>query len=574
MQISGICVIIYKKINTKGLLGMNRLIAVYCRVSTESENQLNSLSNQKQMFLERIEHDKDSLYDIFADEGLTGTKLNNRKEFNRMLELAGLDIIETIAEKRLANGNLDRRVKRKTTNFVLSDREPLFNYIYVKNTSRFARNTLSYDIVCKLRQKNVHIFFLEQNIDTSTYTQDLLLQLWQVFDANDSRDKSAKVLSGLEQSAKNNVIHTNKLIFGYEYDERDNSLKQIPHEAEIIRFIFESYSQGFGIRQIINRCNEMGYKTRKGKEFSKTTINRLLQNEKFCGLNQQLKWTSGIVFAKESYPKIRDDYSCIKNERIDAIISEELFYKCKALRESKHHHSVNIGVYNGISKYAGKIFCVHCHDVFISDKDKNKDSVREFYRCKTKKFRGVSVCKSRNVKKSELDEKILQDIDAKRLELCYTNTIKLLEQHLSHIDDIYSSDNEVLVSDIKKQIDSLKDEIKITFREYTRKKLSEDIYEEIVSEDNAKIEELQKKLDILEAPLLERDRQRDLLKIRIEKLKKRLLSPFTENDYLDCVKITITDKRIITEYSIREFQFEMSETLKSINLKRELGNVF
>ena len=115
---------------------MNRLIAVYCRVSTESENQLNSLSNQKQMFLDRIEHDKDSLYDIFADEGLTGTKLNNRKEFNRMLELAGLDIIETIAEKRLANGNLDRRVKRKTTNFVLSDREPLFNYIYVKNTRR------------------------------------------------------------------------------------------------------------------------------------------------------------------------------------------------------------------------------------------------------------------------------------------------------------------------------------------------------------------------------------------------------------------------------------------------------
>ena len=160
LQKTGLYGTIYTLKTTRGLPDMNKTIAIYCRVSTDSENQLNSLSNQKKMFLDRIESDNDILYDVFADEGLTGTKLNNRKEFNRMLELAGLDVVETINEKRLPNGNLDRRAKRKTTNFVVSDREPLFDYIYVKNTSRFARNTLSYDIICKLRQKNVHIFFL------------------------------------------------------------------------------------------------------------------------------------------------------------------------------------------------------------------------------------------------------------------------------------------------------------------------------------------------------------------------------------------------------------------------------
>ena len=93
---------------------MSKNIAVYCRVSTDSDNQLNSLENQRQMFLERIENDGDVLYHIYADEGLTGTKLNNRKEFNKMLEAAGIDVVESIAEKVLANGNLDRRVKRKS----------------------------------------------------------------------------------------------------------------------------------------------------------------------------------------------------------------------------------------------------------------------------------------------------------------------------------------------------------------------------------------------------------------------------------------------------------------------------
>lgn len=552
---------------------MNKTIAIYCRVSTDSENQLNSLSNQKKMFLDRIESDNDILYDVFADEGLTGTKLNNRKEFNRMLELAGLDVVETINEKRLPNGNLDRRAKRKTTNFVVSDREPLFDYIYVKNTSRFARNTLSYDIICKLRQKNVHIFFLEQNIDTATYSQDLLLQLWQVFDANDSRDKSSKVISGLQQSAKNNVIHTNKKIFGYEYDERDNSLKQIPKEAQIIKEIFNKYASGMGIRQIIKYLSGKGYTTRNGKEFSKTSISRILQNEKYCGLNQQLKWTSGVVFSKESYPKVKENYSVIKNDRIEAIISEELFYQCQNLKNSKHHHSVSVGVYVGVSKYAGKVFCLHCHGVYISDKDKNKDSVREFYRCKTKKTKGIAVCNSRNVKKSEIDKKISQDINDKRLELCYNNTIKLLEQNMSHVSDIYSADNETRINQIKNEINSVKDEIKLSFREFTKGNLTKEIYEEVVSEDNKKLDNLQKQLELLEAPILERDRILSELEIRISKLKGRLSKPFTEKDYIDCVKIYVSSKGLFTEYSIAEFKEEFTETLKAINLKRSLDNV-
>ena len=128
---------------------------------------------------------------IYADEGFTGTKLNNRPEFNKMLIDAGIDIIEFSSDK------LDKRNKKKHTVYELSDREPKFNEIWIKNTSRFARNTLSYQIIDLLRQKNVHIRFMEQKLFTGEIGSEILLKLFQMFDEQDSRDKSVKVTSGI-----------------------------------------------------------------------------------------------------------------------------------------------------------------------------------------------------------------------------------------------------------------------------------------------------------------------------------------------------------------------------------------
>ena len=549
---------------------MDKKIAIYCRVSTDKEDQLNSLENQKLIFLEKIENDKDTIYGIYADEGLSGTKLNNRKEFNKMLEAAGIDVIESIAEKVLPNGNLDKRVKRKSVNFVLSDRVPLFNYIYVKNTSRFARNTLSYDIVCKLRQKNVHIYFLEQNIDTSSYSQDLLLQLWQVFDANDSRDKSSKVITGLRQSAKNNVIHTNKRIYGYNYNEIDNSLTQVPEEAEVIKYIYLLYYQGFGVRQIINKCNEKGYYTRDGKEFGKTTIKRILDNEKYCGLNQMLKWDSGVVFAKESYPKIREGYTAVPNDRIEAIISPELFYKCRDIRLSKVNSEVSRGIYNGVSLYAGKVHCAKCKSIYISDKDKNKDSIREFYRCKTKKLKGVSSCNSRNIKKSELDELIERDYNNKVLERIYKDTLSLLEQQKEHLRYIFIQDNTERIKNIKNKINILKNEIKTSFREYSAGKLLEVIYLEIIEEDNKEIKRLELELEELETPINQYNLELDEVNIKISKIENKIKAGFTKEDYIKNVSFIVLSSKIISEYNILDFKKEQSKVLKLSKKKYHL----
>lgn len=543
-------------------------VAIYCRVSTDKEDQLNSLEYQKQMFLGKIEKDGDVLYNIYFDEGLSGTSFDKRDGFNEMLMAAGIDVEEYIQPKLLKNGNQDKRVKRKVTNYLESDREPLFNLIYIKNTSRFARNTLSYEIVKILRKKGVHIYFLEQDINTKNLTQDFMFQLFQVFDANDSRDKSSKVLSGQKQSFKNNVIHTNKSIYGYDYIKETNSLKQIPEEAEIVKTIFELYAQGYGARQIINILNEKKMFNRKGKSFGKTTINRILANEKYFGGNPVRKYDTGVVFAKESYPKVRDEYEVKLNDRIEAIVSEELFNKCKSIRESRQGSQK--GVYVGTSKFASKVICVKCKSFYISDKEKRKTGVYEFYRCKGKKQNGVSFCSSRNVKKSELEEKLQTDIKDKKLEKAYELALKQLHYQLEYLDSIYNVDNSQKLKKYKVAIIDLTKEIKDAFREYSAGNLLKEIYADIVNEDNKKIAYYKEEIAKLEAPLEQLQLRKDVVNIRIDNIKKKLNKKFTENDYLEYASFLVLDKYVATQYNIPEMKFETTEALKLIKEKHNI----
>lgn len=113
-------------------------VCAYCRVSTDNDEQLTSYENQKSYFEQEAISKGHTYIDTYADKGLTGTKLNNRKEFNRMLYDAGLEVREWYPDKN------DKRVNKKVTTLVDTNRKPLFDEIWIKNTSRFARNTLSF----------------------------------------------------------------------------------------------------------------------------------------------------------------------------------------------------------------------------------------------------------------------------------------------------------------------------------------------------------------------------------------------------------------------------------------------
>lgn len=115
-------------------------VVAYCRVSTSTNDQQNSFENQKSYFEREIQkNDSYELYRIYADRGITGTSLNRREQFSEMLKDAGLDATKV--------NNTNKIV------YIASNREPLFHKIYVKNTSRFARNVLVIDILRELLKK-------------------------------------------------------------------------------------------------------------------------------------------------------------------------------------------------------------------------------------------------------------------------------------------------------------------------------------------------------------------------------------------------------------------------------------
>jgi len=369
-------------------------VAAYCRVSTDKRDQLNSFANQKSYFQREIQKNPHyQLVKIYPDKGISGTKLQ-RPEFDKMLYDAGLDIQKT--------SNADNDVRKQFIRYRTvpsSSRKPKFNLILTKNTSRFARNTNVGEILDDLRANKVYVRFLDLNKSTENEADITFIKFFEVIDENDSRDKSSKVRFGQQEGSKHGIIHTSGKLYGYRYIQTENRLEIIPEEAEIIKTIFNLYANGFGIRQILKTLHNSGIKTRHGKDFCKSAISRILSNEKYAGKNNSLKYDTGIVFSKNSYAKVRKKYMIEDSDKIPAIITWDLFLKCKNERLNKINYKNQCGLYKGSSKYMGLIYCGKCGSVYHS----NRDNGRKFYNCSRKKSNGLAACNNPNVSQSKID---------------------------------------------------------------------------------------------------------------------------------------------------------------------------
>ena len=290
-------------------------VAAYCRVSTNSDDQENSFENQKSYFERKYKDNPDyTLYDIYADKGITGTTLQKRPDFNRMLTDAGLDIVN--GYKIIA--------------------KPKFDLIVTKNTSRFARN-VSVDVILKaLVQNHVYVYFLDLDKSTENPRDITYIQIFLTFDEQESRDKSKKVLFGLEESIKKGNIHTNGRLFGYKYYPRpENRLEIIENEAEIVRLIFDLYvNKGMGFYRIGNYLKQNNIQTRSGKDFSERGLRLIITNEAYTGRGVRKKYTEGYVFNKHNRRETGNAV-IFDTDKIPAIIDMQTFEKAQEILQQE-----------------------------------------------------------------------------------------------------------------------------------------------------------------------------------------------------------------------------------------------
>lgn len=398
-------------------------VCAYCRVSTKEEEQFSSFQNQISYF--QREFSEDGRYDqyefvgLYADRGRSGTSLK-RPDFDRMIVDAGID-------KSQIDGDLFRIVGK-----------PKFNRILAKNTSRFARNVSADMLLKTLRKNGVYVEFIDTNLSTERDADIMTIQLLQVLDENESRDKSRKVLFGIEEGIKRGNIHSHGNLYGYRYYAKPaNRLEIIEEEAKVVRLIFDLYTnKNMGVHRIRQYLIDNGIFTRSGKPFSERGLRVMIQNEHYSGRAVRRKFTNGLIFEKHP-TKETGEAIIFDTDKVPAIVDIETFEKAQRILESKVQHSTQKGIYRGKTDYAGKIVCGCCGALYYassSDVIKSAGGRVRSYACKTKRTihkdengNRVMLCTNRNVSERELDNLLSSSLYTRNLWFRLRDGIKELE---------------------------------------------------------------------------------------------------------------------------------------------------
>ena len=228
-------------------------VAAYCRVSTNSEEQLNSYEAQKNYYTQKIEENPDwEMAGIFADEGLSGTSMKKRAEFNRMIAAC-------------ERGRIDM--------------------ILTKSSSRFARNTVDcLKVIRTLKSRGIGVIFEKENINTLTESSEFLITLFSSFAQAESESISKNVGIGMKLAfQQGKVSFQYKKLLGYRRGE-DGSPEIVPKEAETVRLIYRLYLDGWSLGDIQRELTEKEVPTAEGIQgWSRQVIQNILTNEKYIG---------------------------------------------------------------------------------------------------------------------------------------------------------------------------------------------------------------------------------------------------------------------------------------------------
>lgn len=493
-------------------------IAVYCRVSTDKEEQKSSLKHQRE-YLESL-YPNDEVT-IFYDDGKSGTNIKKRKGFQEMLLACGLKKVYT--------------TKTKFVFEVDEYKQSKFNKIVTKSITRFARNTDASTIWRLLEQKDVSIYFQDINKDTSSSEDALLLKLLLTLSEEESRNISERTKWGNNASAKANKIRNNSL-YGYEFDRENNSLIAIEEEAEVVRLMFKLCIEGNGYRKVSEILTSMNILNRNGQSFPVATIKNMIHNKKYCGFNVRGQWQSVGLFTEDhTYKRTKkEEWIVQKNDRIEPIISEDTFNTAHKVISERLLHG-NKG--KNISKRdtQGKIICAHCSKPYYICNSRSLGSAintNPYYICSTKKNKGKKVCGAENLSVSQvesyLEELRLHYFD--NVDLRNKAKIQKLKVELKEISNTTNTEiakkiekNKQQINEHQASIGELIDRFLGNATESTKKSI-----ERKIGNIEEEVSSLEKENKILEDLLIDKESEKKKIKNMIKELEKELQEQHAE----------------------------------------------
>ena len=371
---------IRQQLRTKSLYDIPLRVTYYARVSSESDEQLNSLGNQIQYYEDFIRRNAAwTFVPGYIDEGLSGISTKRRENFNRMIDDAA---------------------------------EDTFDLIITKEISRFARNTLdSIQFTRQLLGCGVGVFFQNDNINTFDEDSELRLSIMSSIAQDELRKLSSRVKFGHQQAIKNNVVLGNSRIFGYRKENRRLVIDE--EQAPMVRELFELYATDqYSMKQIEALFWEKGYRNLNGKKIAHTTMSNMISNPKYKGYYVGNKVKVVDMFTKKQKFLPPEEWVMFKDETgeiVPAIVSEELWDQANAILRRRSDDVKNRqGVCNHANLLTGKLFCTCCGTAYYRRESQDKQGHKNSkWVCSGKIKNGADSCASFPIYEDEIKPLLL-----------------------------------------------------------------------------------------------------------------------------------------------------------------------
>ena len=371
---------IRQQLRTKSLYDIPLRVTYYARVSSESDEQLNSLGNQIQYYEDLIRRNTAwTFIPGYIDEGISGISTRHRENFNRMIDDAA---------------------------------EDKFDLVITKEISRFARNTLdSIRFTRQLLNYGVGVFFQNDNINTFDEDSELRLSIMSSIAQDELRKLSSRVKFGHQQAIKNNVVLGNSRIFGYRKENRRLVIDE--EQAPMVRELFELYATDqYSMKQIETIFWEKGYRNLNGKKIAHTTMSNMIANPKYKGYYVGNKVKVVDMFTKKQKFLPPDEWVMFKDETgeiVPAIVSEELWEQANTILRRRSDDVKNRqGICNHANLLTGKLFCTCCGTAYYRRESQDKQGHKNSkWVCSGKIKNGADSCDSFPIYEDEIKPLLL-----------------------------------------------------------------------------------------------------------------------------------------------------------------------
>lgn len=505
-------------------------VATYCRVSTEKDDQLNSLESQKRYFADYINSRDDmELYKVYFDEGTSGTNTEKRVQFNEMI----------------ADAEKGR-----------------FDYILTKEVSRFARNTVDTLTYARLfKSMNIGIKFMLDSIDTLDSDGELRLTLMASIAQEESRKISGRVKWGQLRQMENGVVFGRDPL-GYKLTK--GCLSIIPDEAKVVQLIFHKYAnENKGSYVIARELYEMGIMSKQGKQFSCGVILKIIKNEKYMGdLCQKKTFTPDYLDHKKKYNHGEEEM-IYKSNHHEAIIDRETWDRAQAILASRKPTAEQKAKYGNRYWCSGKVICGECGEKFVRRNKTN--SSYQGWRCyaaanhgrkKTDMWGNVVGCDNQSI-----NNKVLLSAVAFTLSQININKEQIISEIMQEIRSVQYLDKPIDITSLQSKIGEIKKKKFNLYDSLADGVISKEDYKSYAENYDSQIEGLNRQIE-------DAKRQNEIIENKVAELNSyaesiRNILDFADPDEKVCGEVTES----ITVYSGHIIDVKLNDVPFALRMK-------